>query len=1398
MIKKIHILCFCILLCLFIGTVSANEDSNLNTSDSQVESHIETKNIEMFYKDGTSFDVKVVNNDDTISIEKVNFTVNGVTYNRKINSSGEAKLNINLVPGEYKIKTDFLSNNQKFSVFNTIKIKEMNSTLIADKIVELGYKEGKYSVTLLGGYNKPLADKTVIFSVNGMQYTKTTDKNGVASLNINLNPSIYPISAKFSEPFHTPASTSSALDVRIYNTKFISNTSRFNKTNVEYAVKLVFNNKNPVKNHYVLFSLQGKSSFVKTDENGIATFKKVLNPGKYTISFEFLGSTGYYGSLGHNTFEVTSNDSDISESAVKLETNDIEMFYKDGTSFDVRILENGQGVEGKKISITVNGETYYRTSDSLEPAKLAINLCPGEYAIFTNVTVNNQTLSAVNTIIIKPMNSTLIGDKEVELGYKQGKYGVTLIGGNNKPLAGKTVIFSVNGIDYTKTTKEDGSASLSINLEPGTYPISVRFSDIFHTSTSISSRITVGIYGTKFISNSSKFNKSSVEYSVKLMDDKNRPVKGAMVLFYLNGIFKGYETDENGVATFKDVLKEGSYEISFSFAGSSGYLKSSGVNTFEVTYLDVIIKSQDFETCVDGPIPYLVFITDSDNSRLVNETIKSDIYQDNKFIKTVESKTFEDGVARVNLDLSPGKYTVKNYLNENSLSNSSIVIIKPASMVLNSSNLYLNRKGEFYTITLRNNETNSPLANKQLTFTINGVDYKRTTNDKGEASLKINLNGGEYNITYHVYGGSKYADLTGSNIIKVTNDKLASNIHILTSDIIRKGTYCSVKLVDVNGIALAGKEVYISVNGISYKKITDDKGIAKLKINLRDGTYNLKVSFDGDNLFFHSAINGDMVVSTQPTFNYTLSIKGTESYNGFTCPFIREFTIDYNNARYELDFASDRNYPLITDKNSYLITSEGIETSYTIKQGLEFKSLNGNVLITFYGKTSDIGQFSVIFLYDNETFKIEYVVDNEIVATVNMCSFYYYEDYAKLVDLGFRFSTPDFANSTFKSSNHTFTRQVLLEAPATTISFKNHPSFNDFDTIQTYILTSEKITGQVMENEMSKALDFNGEYVKYAFELYLSGLMTMWSVDGYSKEFAENLNITWNKDVQMILVTIDWAQLSLDAYTSLNVWGNETNSRLFKLYYGFLFSVCEEFGLQSTGNNASSSVNKIFNGIYEGNDFIIDEKDGKLTIKLVNASDKFIIDKVTGDVMALVVFDIDTFISNLVFKGSVSEHCTSIQPRIENTFGYIQNRFLKDSKNFLNAFNFFSLKPELIMKQIVDASFPATSFFVTLLSKSATASVLAFNLGVTFQEYTLNYRNRYAPEDAWQYYASHGSVSDVRTIAVVNNKTYYTDYIEIPYDDRGNIDIEKGIYIDSVTGRRNLTQYEKDKYVSYK
>ena len=94
--------------------------------------------------------------------------------------------------------------------------------------------------------------------------------------------------------------------------------------------------------------------------------------------------------------------------------------------------------------------------------------------VFVSINVvsasENVTESPViSNVVLNSSDANLLGDNLT--------YNATLNYNNNTPVVNQKLIFSVNGINYTRTTNLMGSAFLNINLDDGIYPISTIYKD---------------------------------------------------------------------------------------------------------------------------------------------------------------------------------------------------------------------------------------------------------------------------------------------------------------------------------------------------------------------------------------------------------------------------------------------------------------------------------------------------------------------------------------------------------------------------------------------------------------------------------------------------------------------------------------------------------------------------------------------------------------------------------------------------------------------------------------------------------------------------------------------------------------------------------------------------------
>lgn len=319
--------------------------------------------IEMYYKNGTKFQISLTSNGTGLANETVIINLNGVNNTRTTDDKGIINMNINLNPGEYDV-TVYYEGNEKYDPAQVDSKITILSTIDGKDITKIYKNATQYYATFVDGQGNPLANGTdVKFNINGVMYQRKVNENGTARLNINLNPGTYIITAINPVNNESKANTINVLSKIIENKDLV----KYFRNDSQYIVKILDDEGNPVgANETVVFNINGVMYERKTNESGHVKLNINLQPGDYII-------TAMYGGCS-----ISNN---ITVKPI-LTADDITMKYQDGTKFKAKLVD-GQGNAFAKQNVTfnINGVFYNRTTDSEGIASLNINLISGEYII---------------------------------------------------------------------------------------------------------------------------------------------------------------------------------------------------------------------------------------------------------------------------------------------------------------------------------------------------------------------------------------------------------------------------------------------------------------------------------------------------------------------------------------------------------------------------------------------------------------------------------------------------------------------------------------------------------------------------------------------------------------------------------------------------------------------------------------------------------------------------------------------------------------------------------------------------------------------------------------------------------------------------------------------------------
>ena len=225
------------------------------------------------YKNDSMFEAKIGEGNKIIFFE-----VGGINHTRLSDENGVAKLEIDLNPGNYTIRTRYAN----FTAENNI---EVLPTLIANDFVKRYGDKSKFYISLIDTAGNPVANASIAMKIDGISYSRPTDENGKASLDINQKPGKYILTAVDLLTGLKMSYNITVLQPKKSTPKIVANKKTFLTTTKtkKYTIALKDNAGKAIKKATVYLKVGGKTYKATTNSKGKATFKitSFLKKGSY-------------------------------------------------------------------------------------------------------------------------------------------------------------------------------------------------------------------------------------------------------------------------------------------------------------------------------------------------------------------------------------------------------------------------------------------------------------------------------------------------------------------------------------------------------------------------------------------------------------------------------------------------------------------------------------------------------------------------------------------------------------------------------------------------------------------------------------------------------------------------------------------------------------------------------------------------------------------------------------------------------------------------------------------------------------------------------------------------------------------------------------------------------------
>ena len=648
-------------------------------------------------------------------------SVGEIYYYVKIDDEGVSLWNMTgLEAGIQYIKIGYRGNNkyEAVEVFHTVNVIKANPNLNVF-IKDVNYGENLTIYATLNGVNNTNLTGNVIVTINNKNYSVVVI-NGKGNVSADKLPDgLYNFSATWAGNDN-------------YNGTNISGGFKINKIDSTIAINVedikvgenatIIVNLDSDATGNVIITLDNQNYTVAINEGQTIKVIGGLKAGTYDVFVKYIGDNNYNSAQNITKFTVLK----ISDYNMDVTVPE----FKEGVNSTVGV-DLPKDAEGT-VTVEIEGKKY--TANIINgTAKVNIpGLGVGDYNITTTYSGDAKYVSMTkkgNITVIPNMDVNLYVDDVVMIYHDGTRLVAKLTDYQGRPIVNDIIYFTINGKTYAKTTDDNGTVSMGLNLDSKVYTATVSYNES-EVYSKISKNVTVTINPTVISEDLVKMYQNDTRFYVKFTDSTGKALAKTTVKFNIHGVFYTKKTDKDGVADLGIMLRPGEYILT-AYNPVTGEEKG-----FNITVKSLIVQS-DLTKYYLNASKFQATIYDKNGSLAVGKNVTFNI-NGVFYTKTTDS----NGVVSLASNLRPGEYIITTMYEGLAVGNNIVVL---PTLVTRDLNMTYGDGSNFTAQTL--DGQGKPLANQNVTFNINGVFYNKITDDNGVASLTMRLMSGKYIIT---------------------------------------------------------------------------------------------------------------------------------------------------------------------------------------------------------------------------------------------------------------------------------------------------------------------------------------------------------------------------------------------------------------------------------------------------------------------------------------------------------------------------------------------------------------------------------------------------------------------------------------------------------------------------